>query len=515
MKKIYYYFALPLLCCLFIACGSDDDEDEKNKELIVELTTENLTDDGYFDGLLYYQILPNSPKQAEVKKALKSCQVVKVPDKIKIGNDVYSIVQVGENAFNGCKSLVSIELPNSLTNIGYEAFEGCDGLTSVHVSNISAWCKIDFAYYSSNPLSYAHHLYVNNKEVTELVIPNDVTSIKDYAFAGWSGLKSVNIGNSVMSIGKRGFSGCDGLISIVVKSGNKKYDSRDNCNAIVETANNTIIFGCKNTNIPSSITSIGDYAFSSCSGLTSITIPNSVTSIGEGAFRYCDDLTKVIFHTNEIGDWFRGVTSIKEIIIGDEVKKINNSAFYGCSGLTSVNIGNGVTSIGGSAFYGCSGLTSINIGNSVTSIGGSAFCECSNLTSVTIPNSVTSIEYSAFQYCISLRSITIPNSVTSIGNRAFGHCIRLTSVIIGNKVTSIGEDAFSSSYLTSIYCKSATPPSCSSGIFSYIYSNGYFDIYDNDKIYSIATLYVPIGSISNYKNTYPWKRFSNIVEVDN
>lgn len=154
MKKIYFYLALPLICCLFAACGGDDDEDEKKKETIVELTTENLTDDGYFDGLLYYQILSNAPKQAEVKKALKSCQVVKVPDKIKIGNDVYSIVQIGEKAFKDCKSLVSIELPNSLTSIEHAAFGGCTSLKSI-------------------------------------TIPNSVTSIGEYAFEGCSGLMSI------------------------------------------------------------------------------------------------------------------------------------------------------------------------------------------------------------------------------------------------------------------------------------------------------------------------------------
>lgn len=134
MKKIYYFIVLPLFCCLFAACGGDDEE-EKKKELIVELTTKDLTEDGYFDGLLYYQIVSNAPKQAEVKKALKSCQVVKIPDKIKIGNDVYSIIQIGEEAFYKCESLVSVELPNSVTSIGNGAFHYCSGLTSITILN--------------------------------------------------------------------------------------------------------------------------------------------------------------------------------------------------------------------------------------------------------------------------------------------------------------------------------------------------------------------------------------------
>ena len=166
------------------------------------------------------------------------------------------------------------------------------------------------------------------------------------------------------SIGEYAFSGCSGLTSLNVETGNTKYDSRDNCNAINETATNTLISGTKNTIIPNSVTSIGRYAFSGCSGLTSITIPNSVTSIG-------------------------------------------NSAFYNCSGLTSITIPNSVTSIGGGAFESCSGLTSVTIPNSIASIEGDTFYKCSELTSITIPSSVTSIGDWAFDKCSSLTSVTI------------------------------------------------------------------------------------------------------------
>ena len=152
--------------------------------------------------------------------------------------------------------------------------------------------------------------------MTSVTIPNSVTSIGDSAFTGCSGLTSVTIGNSVTSIGDYAFSGCIGLTSIVVESGNTVYDSRNNCNAIIETSTNTLITGCKNTVIPNGVTSIGDLAFSGCIGLTSITIPSSVTSIG----RY---------------------------------------AFEGCSGLTSISIPSSVTSIGNYAFSDCSGLTSV------------------------------------------------------------------------------------------------------------------------------------------------------------
>ena len=144
---------------------------------------------------------------------------------------------------------------HSVTSIGSSAFYGCSGLTSVHISDIAAWCNIDFvSHFYSNPLEYAHHLYLNGEEVKDLVIPNSVTSIRNYAFFGCSGFASVTIPNSVTSIGDYAFSSCSGLTSVTI--GN-------------------------------SVTSIGVHAFSGCSGLTSVTIPNSVTSIGYNAFANC------------------------------------------------------------------------------------------------------------------------------------------------------------------------------------------------------------------------------------
>ena len=222
------------------------------------------------------------------------------------------------------------------------------------------------------------------------------------------------------------------------------------------------------------VTSIGNGAFSYCTALTSITIPNSVTSIGYGAFSGCSGLTSVTFHCERIDNWFEGSRSIKEVVIGDEVKEIGDYAFGGlssltsvtipnsvtsigygafshCTALTSVTIPNSVTSIGDAAFYGCSGLTSVTIPNSVTSIGSVAFRDCTGLTSITIPNSVTSIGSSAFFGCSGLTSVTIPNGVTSIGSSAFSGCSGLTSITIPNSVTSIGESAFSGcSGLTSV-----------------------------------------------------------------
>ena len=303
---------------------------------------------------------------------------VVIPASVNYNGKEYSVTRIEGNAFQNCSGLTSITIPNSVTSTGAYAFDGCSGLKKVIVKDLASWCKISFSVTVGNPLVYAHHLYSDeNTEISDLIIPNSVTSISARAFNGCSGLTSVTIGNSVESIGELAFYGCSGLTAVKVVSGNTKYDSRNNCNAIIETASNTLIAGCKNTIIPNSVTSIGNRAFGGCSGLTSITIPNSVTSISDGAFMYCSGLPSVT--------------------IPNSVESIGDGAFYGCSGLTSVTIGNSVTSISARAFYGCSGLTSVTIPNSVTSIGERAFYN-TRLKSVTIGSGDLSIATNAFSY---------------------------------------------------------------------------------------------------------------------
>ncbi len=430
---------------------------------------------------------------------------------------------IADGALKDCSSLASIIIPNSVTSIGMLAFSGCSGLTSVHISDLAAWCNINFGNHMSNPLYYAHHLYLNGVEVKDLVIPNSVTSIRDFAFYGCNSLNSVTIPNSVTSIGEGTFFYCcSGLTSIVVESGNTVYDSRDNCNAIIRTADNELIVGCQNTVIPNSVTTIGVRAFADCSGLTSVTIPNSVTSIGEGAFSGCSGLTSVTIpkSVTSIGyDAFTSCTGsltidcnipdasrwsspfynnkFKEVIVGNSVSKIGAYAFYNSSELFSITIGNSVTSIRHHAFSNCRGLTSVTIPNSVTSIENEAFFYCRNLTSVTIPNSVTSIGYDAFAYCSGLTSVNIPNSMTSIGNSAFRDCSGLRSVTIPNSVTSIGNPFLSCSGLNSVKVDKESPLS----IESYAFPNR-----------ANATLYVPKGSKAAYQSANFWKEFKAIVE---
>ena len=255
------------------------------------------------------------------------------------------------------------------------------------------------------------------------------------------------------------------------------------------------------------VTSIGDGAFSYCSGLTSVTIPNSVTSIGDEAFYYCYRLTSVTIGNSvtSIGDdAFYDCHGLTSVTIPNSVTSIGDGAFSYCSGLTSVTIPNSVTSIGDVAFYRCSGLTSVTIGNSVTSIGTYAFSGCSKLTSVTIPNSVTSIGERSFYECSGLTSITIPNSVKIIGNGAFSSCSKLTSVTIPNSVTSIGNHAFDGADIPTVISLIENP-------FTITGKTSDLRTFTQNTFLN-ATLYVPKGTIDKYKATDGWKDFVFIEE---
>ncbi|MBQ1485127.1 MAG: leucine-rich repeat protein [Muribaculaceae bacterium] len=250
---------------------------------------------------------------------------VTIPSSVTYNGTIYSVTSIGVLAFYNCSGLTSVTIPNPVTEIGYSAFSGCRGLTSVTIP--------------TSLKTIGERAFKDCQSLTSVAIPNSVTTIGDLAFYNCSALTSVSIGNSVTSIGDLAFWNCSGLTSIVVASGNTTYDSRGNCNAIIETASNTLIAGCCNTVIPGTVTAIGDDAFAYCSGLTRVTIPISVTTIGHNAFRYCKGLSSVT--------------------IPNSVTSIGDMAFLECSGLKSVTIHGSVTSIGDWAFRGCSGLTDV------------------------------------------------------------------------------------------------------------------------------------------------------------
>ena len=428
---------------------------------------------------------------------------VVIPSSVTYYGITYSVTSIGDYAFAGCYSLTSVTIPNSVTSIGSYAFEGCYSLTKTnYTGDIAGWCNIKFGNYSANPMYCSLNFYINEQEIKDLVIPNSVTSIGNYAFA-YCSFTSVTIPESVTSIGDYAFCYCDSLTSVTIGESVTSigYAAFAYCPLTSITIPNSVtsigdyVFcgsSLTSVTIPNSVTSIGDYAFADCYSLTSVTIGESVTSIGDYAFEYCYSLTSVTIpeSVTSIGDAaFVGCSSLTSVTIPNSVTSIGDAAFQYCSKLTSVTIGESVTSIGYDAFRDCSKLTSVTIGESVTSIGKDAFYGCTSLTktnytgdiagwcnikfgketsnpmcyshnfyindqeikNLVIPNSVTSIGNYAFYYCYILTSVTIPNSVTSIGNSAFSGCSSLISVTIGESVTSIGSYAFNKcSSLTSV-----------------------------------------------------------------
>jgi hypothetical protein len=392
---------------------------------------------------IYYNITSSTNQTVEVTYASTSYNSysgsVTIPSSVTNSSTSYSVTSIGSYAFSRCNGLTSITIPSSVTSIGYNAFRYCTGLTSI-------------------------------------TIPSSVSSIGSLAFEYCTGLTSINVDDSNTT-----YSSSDGVLFNINKSTLICYPSSKT--------------GTTYT-IPSSVTSIDNYAFSYCSGLTSITIPSSITSIGNYAFSYCTGLTS--------------------ITIPSSVTSIGSYAFYNCNGLTSINVDDSNTTYSSSdgvlfninkstliCYPSSKTGTTYTIPSSVTSISSDAFSYCTRLTSITIPSSVTYIGSYAFYYCTGLTSITIPSSVTSISVGEFYYCSGLTSITIPSSVTSIGSSAFDNcTGLTSIYVYHTTPLSLSSSsnIFYYVPT-------------TTCILYVPSGSKDLYAAATVWQDFSNIVEM--
>ena len=411
------------------------------------------------DGI-YYNIVSKA-KIAEVAQKPSGYYAgnVIVPANIIYNGEEYSVTSIGTYTFGSCTDLTSITIPNSVTNIGEYAFSDCRNLTSVILPNsvtnmgvgVFRGCSSLTSLIIPNKVtSIAQYTFYDCRSLISITIPNNVKDIGDYAFYRCEALTSLTIGNGVTSIGKDAFLWCYRLTSVHIS------DLAAWCK---------IAFGSnfmypyhlylgeeeiKDLVVPNNVTSIAEYAFHSCSSLTSVIIPNNVTSIGKGAFG-------------------------------------------GCSSLASVTISNNVTNIAYGTFWGCSGLTSVTIPSSVTNIGEYAFCECSSLPSITIPNSVTSIESCAFKDCVGLKELTIGNGISSIYSKSFESCRELTDVYC------LAEDVPSMVKYVRVREGWYETRECT-------------DAFQNSYIEYI-TLHVPSSSIEQYKVVEPWMSFKEIVAI--
>ena len=366
-----------------------------------------------------------------------------------------SLISIGESAFSECSGLNSITIPSSVSSIGNNAFWGCWNLEKVITPDLSAWCSINFENYDSNPLYHANHLYTDeDNEITNLVIPSDVTSIGSHAFLHCNGITSVSIPNSVTSIGYNAFAECNNLEKVVISDLGAwcsiSFSSMDS-NPLNHARHLYIGENAEITDlqIPSDLTSINAYTFVNCSNFSSITIPNSVTSVGDYAFAYC-----------------------------------YNASFN-------------------------------TFPSTLTSIGKSSFFNCNGITSLSLPSGLVTIEDDAFAYCSSLKGVAFPTTLSTIGNGAFRSC-QIEKLVLPASVTSIGEWAFCENRnLSSVVSRIQNPFAISESVFCSGY-NSHWDSEQDKDVYtyikSDATLYVPVDTKSTYLATEGWDMFADILE---
>ena len=458
-------------------------------------------------GKLYYNLSQDGT--ASVVRSLSAAYAgdIDIPEAVTHDDITYSVTAIGFNAFSGCSALTAITLPKSINTIGDVAFSGCSSLTAITVEEGNA--KYDsrdgcnaIIETSTNTLLYGCNTTVipdgvtaigieafsgcsalttitlpkslndigvrafsGCTSLTTITLPSNLKGLDTNAFLDCTGLIAITLPASVEYIGSSVFNGCSSLTAITVEEGNAKYDSRDGCNAIIETAINTLLCGCNTTVIPESVTRIDDSAFLGC-GLKAITIPASVTYIGNQTFNDCSSLTAItVEEGNAKYDSRDGCNAIIETatntllcgcnttVIPESVTRIGFEAFSGC-GLKAIFIHKGVESIGYTAFSSCSSLNAIAVeeGNAKydSRDGCNAIIETATNTllygcnTTIIPDGVTRILEYAFLDCTGLTTITIPASVASIGHKAFSGCTSLADVAnLATQPQSINSYTFS------------------------------------------------------------------------
>lgn len=398
--------------------------------------------------------------------------------KLIIADEVTSI---GQSAFKNCSNLSAVTVGKGLVEIGEDAFKECKNISGVTVSDIAKWCSLNFSNAYANPLMYGKKLYINDRLVTDLIIPHGVTSINKFTFYNCTSLTSVKIPESVTYIGKSAFCDCSSLTGATLS---------DNIAEIGSYA----FYECKklsNIVLPEKLTQLGEYAFYYCNSLETVTIPAGLTTIGESAFEKCNSLWAV--YISDIGNWCNidfynaqanplynsaslyingklvenlmipyGVTTIKfaafykcenlsTVVIPESVTTIGKSVFSYCPDLTQVIIPDSVTDMGTHVFYECTALTTITFSENLTAIPDYTFYRCTDLTDFTISYNVSTIGKYSFFACESMLFLKIPGSVKTISDYAFSACNGIKEVMISENVTRIGNYAFFNVSIEKVY----------------------------------------------------------------
>ena len=489
-------------------------------------------DDDPYDSV--YVVFPNADAQyyGQVWDGYtKPTGNLTIPSSVTYNGVTLPVVGISNGAFFQCTGLTSVTIPNSVAWIGDRSFCECTGLSGTLTIPSSVNWIGDYAFYNctglccislpsnfnlSHASSYAFfNTYVeyhwsnadyDAAEVYDIVINSYgakmVNGYSDGQFvyrdatrrylAGPCGFISgeITIPSTVDTIGYYAFCNCSEITAVSISSSVTVIDAEafNSCTRL------------SHITIPNSVTEIRQGAFYNCTALTSATVLNPVASLGNFVFRNCTNLTSVTLPnslTRIPTGAFRECSSLASIQIPSSVTIIDELAFCNCTGLTSVTVPNAVNTIGTYAFYNCTGLTSVTVPNSVTSLGNFVFQNCTNLTSATLSNSLTIISKGAFQDCSALASISIPNSVITIDSFAFYNCTGLTSVTVPNAVTSIGSSAFSGcSGITEIQSQNNVAPTLGEYAFS--------------GVTSTIPVYIPCGASGSYYGR--WSYFSNFIE---
>lgn len=475
MKKLLFFFIAAFALCLSLVATTHMCVQLKNGN-ILKYNVEDVEQVFYeksgnitpYDSTaidtttsLNYRITSDSTAEVISYNYINPSGAVSIPSKILIDGNPYTITSIGQNAFRGCYSMTSIDMPESITSLGWDVFNGCTGLTSIKIPSKVTVISVG--------------LFNGCTNLTTIELPDGITTIENYGFHKCHKLKNIKLPYGVTSLGNSSFAWCYDLTSL---------------------------------EIPESVTTLCQYAFHGCTGLTRIDLPSSVIDIriyafylcsnldviidnykenvttGEGAFEEChsviylrdndtttvdtsatplrfriiSDSTAEVIHLYG-PNWLNAYANLDSISIPAKVRienkiysvtSIGEDAFFGCHRLTKIEIPQSIKIIKRGAFEDCDTLKTIKLPESIDSIGNAVFCGCSNLESINIPKNITCIGDSTFEWCYKLRYIEIPEKVTKIKFYAFMQCVNLDIVIYNfeDKV-EIGEDAFAG-------CKSVT-----------------------------------------------------------
>ena len=395
------------------------------------------------------------------------------------------------NAFGDCKALTRLSLPSTLTTVGSAAFYHTENLARVDITDLDAWCRIQFSDRLSSPFNASAaigSLYCNGEPVTEVTIPADldcvgkfqfygcnslqkvrvpegITKVDEEAFLSCHNLSKVTLADTVTSVGRRAFSGCGSLTDLwmplsLTEIGNEAFRNCAGLGAItlpegLRAIGEYTFAGCTamDTTLPGTLTGMGQYAFQNCSSLKDAIIPDGVTVIQPCTFDGCSGMEVVDIpdSVTSLGNFAFRNCGVRSLSLSENLTEIPYSAFYGCGRLEHLIIPDSVTMLEPYAFQNCGALQDISFSSRLKKIGSYCFENCASLTAIVLPPSLTTLDMDAFRGCSSLQDVTLSVNLTGISERAFSGCSSLTYIIIPEGVTGIGFCAFNNAALTDVY----------------------------------------------------------------